>query len=482
MEIRDTVKRHDRMAFEMKLEFPAPEQSNKPQEYKVEMYLFVPQSLDINRQNYTRQDFYRALKTNIRLTTPDYLTGKIVNGEKSPFARLSKSIEKLSDARDSNSFEEYEMQIKRLCSVFGSSLRHLINHLSSVKSSEDKIVLINEFLVQSVRVRNKFKGLRARLNIINNSKAFKLFQIADEYQSLLLEKHVFILIERLKKKKLFAAQIERLIEIAYNETQYRKKSGYPSIVGLKQPNRDVLHRNSMLKKHIESNLFLNTDTRREAVLAEQILFAVAAGIAMVFATSVAFLSQMVYGRLSMPFFIALVISYMFKDRIKELMRFYFDKKHKKFFSDYKTTIFTGGKKKMGMLKESFQFIKKRNLPDDILLARDKMRKTDLDIEILTEKVLLFRNRISLFGGHQQLDDFEGITQILRFNIWDLTLKMDDPEKEIYYVGKRGLKQINVDRVYYFNLIMRYSTNGQSVIKAHRIAASKHGIKRVEIIL
>ena len=200
MNIKDTVKRHDRMAFEMKLEFPAPKTLNKAQDYKVEMYLFVPQSLDVNRQNYTRQDFYRALKTNIRLTTPDYLIGKIVNGEKSPYERLSKSIEQLSEGRYNNSLEEFEIQVKRLCSIFGSSLRHLINHISSTKSVEDKVVLVNEFLIQSVTVREKFKSLRAKLNIINNREAFDLFNIADEYQSMLLEKHIFVLIERLKNE------------------------------------------------------------------------------------------------------------------------------------------------------------------------------------------------------------------------------------------------------------------------------------------
>ena len=469
------------MAFEMKLEFPAPDNLGKPQDYKVEMYLFVPQNLDVNRQNYTRQDFYRALKTNIRLTTPDYLLGKIVKGENSPLSRLNNSIERLSEVRDEDAFEAYEIQVKRLCSIFGSSLRHLINQISVVRSQEDKRVLLNEFEVQSVKVRESFKNLRAKLTIVNNREAFKLFSIADEYQSLLLEKHGFILVENLKRKDGYAELIDSLLDTAYNETQYRKKAGYPSIVGMKQANQDVLHRNSMLKKQIESNLFLNTDTRREAVLAEQVLFAVAAGIAMIFATGVAFLSQIMYGRLSMPFFIALVISYMFKDRIKELTRLYLDKKHKKFFSDYKTFIFNTGKKKMGVLKESFHFIKKKNLPDDILQTRERMRKTDLDIELVNEKVMLFRNRITLFNNHDQLDDFEGITQILRYNIWDLTLKMDDPEKDIYYVRKHGLKQINVNRVYYLHLITRYSVDGQNVVKAHRIAASKQGIRKVEII-
>jgi hypothetical protein len=233
----------------------------------------------------------------------------------------------------------------------------------------------------------------------------------------------------------------------------------------------------MLKKFVESNLFLNTDTRREAIFVEQMLFAVAAGIAMVFATGVAFVSQLMYGNLSLPFFIALVISYMFKDRIKELLRMYLDRKHKKFFSDYKTSIFNPEKKKIGELKESFHFVKKKNLADDILETRRKIQKTDLDIELKSEKVMLFRNQIRLFKG--QGAGFEGVTQILRYNIWDLTFKMDDPEKEVYYVKKSGLKQINVERIYHLNLVMRYSVDDSSITKAYRIVASKKGIKRIE---
>ncbi|RLD90285.1 MAG: hypothetical protein DRJ09_04685 [Bacteroidetes bacterium] len=136
---------------------------------------------------------------------------------------------------------------------------------------------------------------------------------------------------------------------------------------------------------------------------------------------------------------------------------------------------------MGVLKESFHFIKKKNLPRNILQSRERIRKTDLDIELSNEKVMLFRNQITLLNNPDQLDDFEGITQILRYNIWDLTLKIDDPEKEIYYVEKHGLKQIIVNRVYYFHLIIRYLVNGQSVITTHRIAASKQRIKRIELI-
>ena len=477
MNIKDTIKRHDQLAFEMKLEFPAPHDIKKPQDYKVEMYLFVPQSLDINKQNYTKHNFYRALKTNIRLTTPNYLLRKMIDGMESPYGVLIKSIDDLLNVQDKETIARFEVEAKRFCSIFGSSLRHLVQQVNDASKPEDKMILADEFIQQSAAVREKFKVLREKVVVPGNREVYKMFEITDEYQSLLLEKHIFILIESLKKGGGFDEQIEKLTGLAYREIRYRKKKGYLSIVGAKRANQDVLHRNSMLKKFVESNLFLNTDTRREAIFVEQMLFAVAAGIAMVFATGVAFVSQLMYGNLSLPFFIALVISYMFKDRIKELLRMYLDRKHKKFFSDYKTSIFNPEKKKIGELKESFHFVKKKNLADDILETRRKIQKTDLDIELKSEKVMLFRNQIRLFKG--QGAGFEGVTQILRYNIWDLTFKMDDPEKEVYYVKKSGLKQINVERIYHLNLVMRYSVDDSSITKAYRIVASKKGIKRIE---
>jgi len=479
MDIRDNIKRHDQLAFEMKLEFPAPGDRKKAQDYKVEMYLFVPQSLDINKQNYSKYDFYRALKTNIRLTTPEYLLRKILDGASSPYQTLVKSIERLMEKQEKEHLASYEIESKRFCSIFGVSLRRLVQQITSTRQKADKVLLVDEFIEQSKQVRSKFKMLRSSINLLNHKPAFKLYEGADEYQSLLLEKNIYILIEKLKKSDDFNHQIEQLVSLALNETRYRKKMGYLSIVGAKRANQDVLHRNSMLKKFIESNLFLNTDTRREAVLVEQMMFAIAAGIAMIFATGVAFLSRMMYGSLSLPFFIALVVSYMFKDRIKELLRLYLDKKHKKFFADFKTSIFSPQKNKMGELKESFYFIKKKNLPEDIINARKKIQKTDLDIEIKTERVMLFQNQIKLYKNQGNTEGFEGLTQILRYNIWDLTFKMDDPEKEVYYVKKSGLKRINVERVYHLNLVMRYWMDGKTMIKTYRVIASKQGIKRIE---
>ena len=83
-----------------------------------------------------------------------------------------------------------------------------------------------------------------------------------------------------------------------------------------------MFRQGALKKYLEQHSLPGNKGRKRGKFLEQAIYSVAAGIAMVFATMVAFIGQSRYGGLSLPFFIALVISYMFKDRIKELLRLY----------------------------------------------------------------------------------------------------------------------------------------------------------------
>ena len=106
--------------------------------------------------------------------------------------------------------------------------------------------------------------------------------------------------------------------------------------------------------------FLNAKKKREGIIAEQVYFSVAAGISMIFATAIAFSFQQRYGNFTMPFFVALVVSYMLKDRIKELFRYYFAHKHRSKYFDNKTT-FGIGHNQIGWSREGFDFISQSNI-------------------------------------------------------------------------------------------------------------------------
>jgi len=478
--VRENIKRHDQLSFEAKLEFPAKRESCKTKDFIVNIFIFLPYGLDINKHNYTKEDFFKSLKTNIRLTTPFYTLERLKEENSIPFLQLKKSIEVFVTSSTEKIKMEYEKQIKRFCSIFKAALRDEANKILKSQNEEKRQYLLKDFRNNTEQIRNQFKGLKYLLNPgITEEATNSIFDYADEYQSLLVERHAAYLLKVFSRQaKENVLCIKTLNEIVLQEMDYRRQKAYHSVAIKHQDNVNLLHRIARLKKFIESNLYLNTDTKKEGIIVEQILFSIAAGIAMVFATGVAFASQMIYGNLTLPFFIALIVSYMFKDRIKELTRIYFSEKHQKIVYDFKTKIYYQNKKKIGDLKEGFNFELHQYLPEEVLEARNKIRATEITEESLGEKIIHYRTKVKIRSKIKNANDFSGVTQILRFNISDFTKKMDDPEKEILIRTKNGFKRTFSDRVYHINLIMTYSDGHGQIIKPYKIYANRKGIRKI----
>ena len=132
----------------------------------------------------------------------------------------------------------------------------------------------------------------------------------------------------------------------------------------------MVFRLGLLSKYAENELFLNTDKKRDGAIAEQVYFSLAAGISMIFATAMAFSFQQRYGNFTMPLFVALVISYMLKYRIKDLSRYYFAHKLGKRHFDQKTQI-SLNEYDVGMSKEAMDFIAESKVPPEIMNLRER---------------------------------------------------------------------------------------------------------------
>ena len=266
-------------------------------------------------------------------------------------------------------------------------------------------------------------------------------------------------------------------------------AGAPTLVGLiLKPILTLNLRKIMrnLKKYMENVLFLDTRTRREGEVLEHTLFGIAAGVSMLFATAVLFISQSLYGTLSMPVFVALVIGYMFKDRIKELLRVYFSRAASGFLFDHKTKIYRDPQTVIGECRESFDFVDEATVPARIMKIRDRDHITEIESDWLREDVMRYRKRTKLSSKavSDAYSEFEthGINDIMRFNIADVTQHMGDPRKELYVLDKDDYRRIKAERVYHLNMILRYGGNDQVRYKRLRIVLNRRKIKRIETVL
>jgi hypothetical protein len=146
--IEKNVKIHDKFSLELKFGYST-RRKVKENLFEVNTWIFIPNSLDINRQTYSKTDFYKDLKTNIRLITPEFLLRDIADRKKSPFIHLEDSFNALAASPTRGNAREYEHQIKMFSSILKSSLRDHREHTISNIETEDRDYLISNYLQSS---------------------------------------------------------------------------------------------------------------------------------------------------------------------------------------------------------------------------------------------------------------------------------------------------------------------------------------------
>lgn len=493
--IEETIQIHDKYQFEIKLGYPFAGQE-RAKLYDVETYLFFPNNLGINRHTYTRQDFYNGIQVYVRLQTPVVLLQNMVVGNDSPLGKLKLTIERLYVGEDEKSFADYEYHLKMFCCIFKSALRDHVKFIAGQQKNpnsgdmdvkeRDLRNLVDKYLTGIDAVKTSFRDLRTLVNVpAGNSEAFSYFLFGDEYLSLLIEYYTYDLIQVINRFEFSGRESPNslLLSLIRAELDYRTANSYSSIPSMESTNEEFLFRSSVLKKFMASVLFLKTKFKHEGELLEQFAFALAAGIAMVFATGAVFFAQTTYATVSTPLFLVLVVSYMFKDRIKDFIRIYLGTKLRTRLFDHRRKIYFNGKEKLGWLKESFAFLKSKNLPDTIVKLRAKDHITEIENDWVGEKVILYRKQVKIlnreFRSIYRDYPVNSIVDIMRLNISRYLTRMDDSKTPIYVCNDQSCQKIFGNRVYHVNMIMKHSGDGRVVYRRFRLILNQNGIKRIE---
>ncbi|MBE2230719.1 MAG: hypothetical protein IAE96_08755 [Chitinophagaceae bacterium] len=482
--IEEVIKIHDRHSAEIKVGFVA-RKKKKDNLFSFNIWMFLPGSLDINRHTYSKADFYRDTKSNIRLITPVYILRDIAEGGNSCFTYLEKSFTALASSPTRTHRTAYEYQIKMFLSILKSSLREEVSHISAAADS-DLDYLVYNFIMYTSRIAERYRALYKIINVPTiDTPMMEVFRYGDEFMSNTIEFHCFRLIRNLKKRnpEQIMQQQTSLSGLIEQEISYRQEKNYPvASLHNRRNNNDLIYRLSTLKKYAESHLFLNVDKRKDGILIEQLLYSLAAGISMIFATVVAFSVQQKFGNLTMPLFVALVVSYMLKDRIKDFARYYFAHKLGSRYFDHKIKMKIRHQP-IGWERESMDFISPNKVPPEISKTRNRTLFFNSNSAVNTEKVLLYRTR--MYINRKKLDQsnsytIEGVNSIIRFNVLQLMRNMDNAEFPLYCPDeKEGYQVVYGDKLYYINLVIQKQHDEQRALQRYRIGISRKGIQHIE---
>ncbi|OGS14143.1 MAG: hypothetical protein A2234_10650 [Elusimicrobia bacterium RIFOXYA2_FULL_58_8] len=499
------IKLHDRHRFEIKLDMDLHDSARSS--YEVETYFFVPRALNIGPHNYTKDNFYNSSQRYIRFSTPKIGLGKLCDPalKSSPLNRVRQDLSKILSGGNSAALTAAICDELRLlgCIIRGEIrdyVKIFVEGLASYAAAEPagrrKMFVgegLDNFFADMKNLETALLSLRGEIS--GPAVPLKVRETAaffDEYVSLLLEEYLTLLLEALRANTAARTRFESVekeaVSIVTAQSLYRQTMKYPSVLTPGSTNEVLIYRRGVLKKFMSGVLYLKAEFSEWETLT-QVVFGLAAGAAMLFAVLVTLFFQSRYAMNSLPFVMALVVSYVFKDRIKDWLKMLFSKNMTRWISDRKINIIdpvSGGC--IGLLKEAVTFIGGRSLPADISRLRNIDNITSIDGEGKPERVFKYKKEIVLYPGKiiKHHERRRGLNDIMRFNIRELTAQADDSFVDYPYVDTvtGEIKAAACSRVYHLNLVLKYAyldRQARPVINYERIriVLNKDGIVRLE---
>lgn len=474
------VKKHDSFSVEFKFGFIVDGDADT-NSFAVNTWLFIPNSMGISSYTYGKELFYRDIKSNVRLITPVYSLHELSSDSSLPYVFLKESVANI--ARGGTSYDSFEYHLKMYAAIIKSAIRNETIKIMFCKDTDVANANVAECVVDIEEIMRKFRGFFNMLGDMPESER-KRFMYVDEYISYILQRYLFRVVklyDSLDNSELYASR-QKIFDLVCRLRDYSVSHGYGLINGDSAHNRDLVYYRGLLKKYIESDLYIGLSKKRDGVAVEQLYYSIAAGVAMIFATAVGWIFQVKFGNITFPLFIVLVVSYMLKDRIKDLMRFYFAHRLGNKYFDKKAPINIGSNR-VGEIKEAVDFISGSKIDPSVSAIRERMSFMDEESKVLEEKVLLYR-KLVVIGKNDFTDGyyypFRGINEIMRLHINRFMQKIDNPEIFIDSLDSDGhIATIAVQRVYYIHIVMQLRHRDMAEMRHFRIAFNRDGIVKVE---
>ncbi|HAT73185.1 MAG TPA: hypothetical protein DCS63_10255 [Elusimicrobia bacterium] len=500
------IKLHDKHRFEIKLDIDLDAAARSS--YEVETYFFVPRALNVGPHNYNKEKFYNSSQRYIRFRTPKMSLGKLCDPslKTSPLNRVREDLSKvLSGAGDQALAVNICNELRLLGCIIRGEIRDyvkifvggLATYGAAVPAAQRRLFVgegLENFLGDLKNLETALASLKAELS--DPAVPLKVRETAaffDEYVSLILEEYLTLLVEALRNNPGARARFEDvergLLGIVTAQNRYRQAMKYPSVMVPGSTNEVLIYRRGVLKKFISGVLYLKAEFSEWEGLT-QVFFGLAAGAAMLFAVLVTLYFQSRYAMNSMPFVLAVVISYVFKDRIKDWLKLLFSKSLTRWISDRKIDILdsSGGGERIGLLKEAFTFLSDRDIPPGIARLRRLDNITSVDEEGKPERVFKYKKEIVLYPeviikSHERRRD---LNDIMRFNIRELIAQADDASVDYPYIDPAtgDILVAACARVYHLNMVIKYTYYDRDEhVTIHyeriRIVVNKDGIVRLE---
>ena len=456
------------------------------------LYFFLPAQLNVTGRRIGVKKLIDNIKIYTRFSTPKMSLEALTDRENtlSPISRI-RSLLNEPEVIPKNTRDKLLYELQVLANIYRAEVENTVSLTgleTGTQTPESMCRKMLETFLSEIRLFLKeFRKLhplfisprisdlhRTALNwadesisIITERSLNKLFSIVSEYD---------------KPEKLMS----EIVELVKNETAYRTSMNYQYLYNKDNPyiGEILAYRENTLKKWAQSAMYMTREESRNQRRAGHIIAGTAAGVAMFFAVFVTIFAGKVFIPNTTPWVLAVIISYIFKDRIKEILRESFKKFLPRLTSDQLSLLYdSSAGEKVGAARSFAKFSKAGSAPSGIRQIRNEIPNPFRSI--LPEQDLIHYQRVielnseKLRKNHTRLTS---TTEIIRFHIADWLREMDDPKDIFYRLEEMKKIKIKGNRVYKVHLIMSMKKENQPETEElyhYCIMLNKAGILRIE---
>ncbi|MBI3544615.1 MAG: hypothetical protein HY075_15195 [Deltaproteobacteria bacterium] len=474
------ISQHDLSQIELKTLYRVAEdiQGKDSVSYTQEVFFFIPRSMEINKDTYTKEQFYLSMTNYIRLKTP-----KVLEDDELGNQRIDLIMPQLTSAlADASVLDGMLEPLLLETRVFGSYINDRIKSLS-----RDKPDAIPKALGEIHSLIERYRAVMDELHekISVHHHLVDSFKYVDEFVSHKLEEYLVGL-------------TRHGIDCAFymkKEHARRKAMGYMEVLDVadESEREDFMYRMGLFKKYISEVLYLEVKRyKREKFFTNIAAIFGAMSAAVVTALldpnartsmSAGFFAGL---RDSLPLVIAFVaVFYATKDRLKEEFKQRVFAWLKRWIPDYNFEIYSKKGELIGACTEVVAFVNSRKVPPDIRKLRLKGRHVSLRSVSLDQGLHYKRTiRVKHDALKGAFKNAKHLKDILRFNFSNFHLKLGDAERPQSFIGHDSkIREIVMPKVYHIRMIVRHQISGahgtRTTYEQVRVILDKKGIKRIE---
>ncbi|MCA9580642.1 MAG: hypothetical protein KC416_02535 [Myxococcales bacterium] len=478
---------HDRTHLEFAVHYPLGNaRGGGEQVFEWEAYFFLPQSLRIHVETYSRAQIQADLQSYIRLAAPAV-----------PFTDLATvSMARLREGFSSGN----EDRALRAARLFASEVRasgvfersRIANAIADEKQSVRSLAYAQarRMATDARAVVTAFREAKTEFVEGRPRTVVETCGWIDEDISKAMETLLGRLGRDLFEGGAPTEIVEEVEQVAVDEARYRVAHLLDRPITGKVTKRQVEHleyRRHMLKRFTSSALWLDAESYVPGRWVRQALYAGAASVAMAFAI----VAALFYGfqanteRMWMWGFLAMG-AYAVKDRIKAALQEASHDVMSRWYPDRRWRIRPRGDSAvLGEMDERSGMVTSEDIPAEIHRARYWNRKRLFSAIGVPETVLRHKKTIRVNPDvvRRVGPQFDALTEIFRLDIRRWLAHTDDPKREILFADpvSGGIRTAKAPRVYNIGVVYRLVRAGQPEPswKRVRVVVSRKGIDRIE---